>query len=53
MRTISFAAVDTGEMQVNLFGAGIIFFLNFSTPCIENVNNTGTRYVRIMKQTAL
>jgi len=33
------------------FGAGIIFF-NFSTYCIQNVNNTGTKYVRIMKQTA-
>jgi len=33
------------------FGAGIIF-LNFSTLCIYNVNNTGTKYVRIMKQTA-
>jgi hypothetical protein len=33
------------------FGAGIIFF-NFSTPCVWNVNNTGTKYVRIMKQTA-
>jgi len=32
------------------FGAGIFF--NFSTPCIENVNNTGTKYGRIMKQTA-
>ena len=28
------------------------FFLNFSTSCIWNVNNTGTKYVRIMKQTA-
>jgi len=28
------------------------FFLNFSTLCILNVNNTGTKYVRIMKQTA-
>ena len=28
------------------------FFFNFSTPCIKNVNNTGTKYVRIMKQTA-
>jgi len=28
------------------------YFLNFSTPCIQNVNNTGTIYVRIMKQTA-
>ena len=29
-----------------------LFFFNFSTPCIQNVNNTGTKYVRIMKQTA-
>jgi len=28
------------------------FFFNFSTPCILNVNNTGTKYVRFMKQTA-
>jgi len=28
------------------------YFFNFSTPCIQNVNNTGTKYVRIMKQTA-
>ena len=28
------------------------FFFNFSTACIQNVNNTGTKYVRIMKQTA-
>ena len=27
------------------------FFFYFSTPCIYNVNNTGTEYVRIMKQT--
>jgi len=29
-----------------------LFFFNFSTSCILNVNNTGTKYVRIMKQTA-
>jgi len=29
-----------------------IIFLNFRTSCILNVNNTGTKYVRIMKQTA-
>ena len=29
-----------------------LFFFNFSTPCIENVNNTGTKRVSIMKQTA-
>jgi hypothetical protein len=28
------------------------YFLNFSTPCVQNVNNTGTKYLRIMKQTA-
>jgi len=28
------------------------YFINFSTPCIQNVNNTGTKHVRIMKQTA-
>ena len=28
------------------------YFFNFSTPCIQNVNNTGTKYVIIMKQTA-
>ena len=28
------------------------YFFNFSTPCIQNVNNPGTKYVRIMKQTA-
>ena len=28
------------------------YFFNFSTPCIQNVNKTGTKYVRIMKQTA-
>jgi len=29
-----------------------LFFFYFSTPCIINVNNTDTKYVRIMKQTA-
>jgi len=29
------------------------YFFNFSTPWIWNVNNTGTKYVKIMKQTAL
>jgi len=28
------------------------YFFNFSTPCIKNVNNTDTKQVRIMKQTA-
>ena len=29
------------------------FFFNFSTSCIQNVNNTGTKQLSIMKQTAL
>jgi len=28
------------------------YFFNLSTPCIQNVNNTGTKQVSIMKQTA-
>jgi len=28
------------------------YFFNFSTPCKLNVKYTGTKYVRIMKQTA-
>ena len=28
------------------------YFFNFSTPCIQNMNNTGTKQVSIMKQTA-
>ena len=28
------------------------YFFNFSTHCIQNVNNTGTKYIRNMKQTA-
>ena len=28
------------------------FFFNFCTFCMSNVNNTGTKYVRIMKQPA-
>ena len=30
----------------------LFFFFNFSTSCIQNVNNTGTKEVSIMKQTA-
>jgi len=37
--------------QLNLM-APELFFFNFSTPSIYNVNNTGTKYVRFMKQTA-
>jgi len=28
------------------------YFFNFSTLCILSVNNTGTKYIRFMKQTA-
>jgi hypothetical protein len=28
------------------------YFFNFNTSCTLNVNNTGTKQVRIMKQTA-
>ena len=34
------------------FRAGIIIFLILAHPVYKNVNNTGTKYVRIMKQTA-
>ena len=37
--------------NINLL-APELFFFNFSTPCIQNVNNTGTKQVRIMKQIA-
>jgi len=39
-------------LQFLNFLAPELFFFNFSTLCIENVNNTGTKYVRIMKQTS-
>ena len=29
-----------------------LFYFNFNTSCIQNVNNTGTKQVSIMKQTA-
>ena len=46
-----FKATKNLEQILNLL-APELFFLNFSTPCIQNVNKTGTKYVRIMKQTA-
>ena len=44
---------SSGKLRttINLL-APELFFFYFSTPCIQNVNNTGTKYVRIMKQTA-
>jgi len=38
------------ETYFNLLAPELFF--NFSTPCIKNLNNTETKYVRIMKQTA-
>jgi hypothetical protein len=43
--------LNNSVMRLNVWRRNY-FFLNFSTPCIQNVNNTGTKYVRIMKQTA-
>ena len=37
--------------DINLL-APELFFFNFNTSCIQNVNNTEIEYVRIMKQTA-
>ena len=37
------------EHNINILGPEMVFF-NFSTPCVY-VNNTGTKYIRIMKQT--
>jgi len=34
----------------NLLAPELFFY--FSTPCILNVNNTGIKYVRIIKKTA-
>ena len=49
---------DTGDKYprnhfgfINLWRRNYFFF-SFSTPCIQNVNNTGTKQVSIMKQTA-
>ena len=38
--------------SINNLLAPELFFLNFSTHCILNVNKTRTKYVRIMKQNA-
>jgi hypothetical protein len=40
------------SVAVNLL-APELFFFYFSSPCIFNVINTGTKCVRIMKQTAI
>ena len=36
-------------VYISLLAPELIF--NFSKPCVQNVNNTGTKQVRIMKQT--
>jgi len=41
---------DDTRVCVNLLALELFFF-NFNTPFIRNVNNTGTKYGRIMKQT--
>ena len=41
-----------GQISMLTFWRRNYFCFNFSTPCISNVNNTETKYGRIMKQTA-
>jgi hypothetical protein len=45
-----FYRILISKHRINLFAPELFF--NFSTPCMLNVNNTGTKYVRIMKQAA-
>ena len=40
------------DVTINPLAPELFFFFNFSTLCIGNVNNTGTKQVSIMKQTA-
>ena len=42
---------QSGETKINP-SAPELFVINFSTPCTQNVDNTGTKQVSIMKQTA-
>jgi len=45
---------DCTETCRNCFNINLnLLVFNFSTLCIYNVNNTGTKQVRITKQTAL
>ena len=39
-------------LVINPLAPDFFFFFNFNTFCIWNVNNTGTKQVSIMKQTA-
>ena len=41
--------ISLNSAHVNLLAPELIF--NFSTSCVQNVKNTETKYVRIMKQT--
>ena len=50
LRIAKHYAIST--LLVNLSAPELVFLFNFSTLCTQNVNNTGTKYVRIMKQTA-
>ena len=48
---VSFSGILTIHfLRLTLWRQNYVF--NFSIPCIYNVNNTGTKQVRIMKQTA-
>ena len=49
--TLWFGCDGVVSLSIKLL-APELFFFNFSTLCIYNVNNTGTKYVRIMKQIA-
>ena len=51
-QTYDLEGAATEILLLNLLAPGLFFF-NFSTPCIQNVNNTETKQVRIMKQTAV
>jgi len=51
MFKLAVGTVTSLASDVNLLASELVF-LNFSTPCILNVNNAGTKQVSIMKQTA-
>ena len=47
---MSIMDVPYSQRDLNFWCRNYLF--KFRTPCILNVNNTRTKYVRIMKQTA-
>ena len=55
-KLVDFAVIGVRLETITLLSALTLwrrnYFFNFSTPCIQNVNNTGTEQVSIMKQTA-